>query len=122
MAGADDRERLKGHLDLLLLSVLARGPAHGYAVIAALRSTSEGTFDLPEGTVYPALHRLERGGLLSGHWDRATDAPPAARGAGRRRKVYALTSSGEAALAAERTHWRRFRRGVGAVVQAQGRA
>src|ERR1700743_2422085 len=60
-----NRERLKGNLDLLLLSVLAAGPAHGYAVITALRARSDGTSDLPEGTVYPALHRLERGGLLA---------------------------------------------------------
>src|SRR6266581_1489749 len=53
-----NRERLKGHLDLLLLSVLAAGPAHGYAIITALRARSEGAFDLPEGTVYPALHQL----------------------------------------------------------------
>ena len=46
-----NRERLKGHLDLLLLSVLAAGPAHGYAIITALRARSEGMFDLPEGTV-----------------------------------------------------------------------
>ena len=54
-----DRERLKGNLDLLLLSVLSSGPAHGYAIISALRDRSGGTFDLPEGTIYPALHRLE---------------------------------------------------------------
>jgi PadR family transcriptional regulator PadR len=47
-------EALKGHLDLLLLSILANGPAHGYAIIEALRARSEGVFDLPEGTVYPA--------------------------------------------------------------------
>ena len=49
-----DRERLKGNLDLLLLSVLSCGPAHGYAIISALRDRSGGTFDLPEGTIYPA--------------------------------------------------------------------
>ncbi|MGA2828051.1 MAG: PadR family transcriptional regulator [Streptosporangiaceae bacterium] len=63
-----NRERIKGHLDLLLLSVLAAGPAHGYAIIAALRERSEGTFDLPEGTIYPALHRLEDAKLLSSSW------------------------------------------------------
>lgn len=110
----DDRERLKGHLDLLLLAVLARGPAHGYAVIAALRDRSDGTFDLPEGTIYPALHRLERGRLLSGRWRRA-----GAEEGGRRRKVYALTAAGEEALAAERARWHRFTRGVGAVLQAR---
>jgi PadR family transcriptional regulator len=102
-----DRERLKGHLDLLLLSVLAAGPAHGYVVIAALRDRSGGTFDLPEGTVYPALHRLEDAGLLSSSW---ADAQ------GRKRRVYALTDKGVAALAAGRTEWRRFATGMQAVV------
>src|ERR1700759_5540155 len=102
-----NRERLKGHLELLLLSVLAAGPAHGYAVITALRARSEGTFDLPEGTVYPALHRLERTGLLNSSWAEAE---------GRRRRVYALTGEGEAALAAERTEWRRFAGGISSVL------
>jgi DNA-binding PadR family transcriptional regulator len=102
-----ERERLKGHLDLLLLSVLAAGPAHGYAIIAALRDRSEGMFDLPEGTIYPALHRLEGGGLLSSSWAEAD---------GRQRRVYALTQAGAAALAAEQTQWRRFAHGVQAVV------
>ncbi len=102
-----NRERIKGHLDLLLLSVLAAGPAHGYAIISALRERSDGTFDLPEGTIYPALHRLEDGGLLSSSW---------AAGDGRRRRVYVLTSAGATALAAEQTEWRRFATGVVAVL------
>ena len=61
-------QELKGHLDLLLLAVLEGGPAHGYGVIAALRERSGETFDLPEGTVYPALHRLEEQGLLGSRW------------------------------------------------------
>jgi PadR family transcriptional regulator PadR len=101
------RERLKGNLDLLLLSVLSAGPAHGYAVIAALRARSAGTFELPEGTVYPALHRLEGAGLLASSW---ADAD------GRRRRVYALTGKGEAALAAERTEWKRFAGGIASVL------
>ena len=101
-----NRERIKGHLDLLLLSVLAAGPAHGYAIISSLRERSEGTFDLPEGTIYPALHRLEDAGLLSSAW---------ADGDGRRRRVYALTSAGATALAAEQTEWRIFAVGVQAV-------
>jgi transcriptional regulator len=93
------RERVKGHLDLLVLAVLQRGAAHGYEVIAELRRRSDGGFDLPEGTVYPALHRLEREGLLASDWGAAE---------GRRRRVYRLTARGEAALA-ERSHeWRRF--------------
>ena len=101
------RERLKGHLDLLLLSVLAAGPAHGYAIITALRARSEGRFDLPEGTVYPALHRLEDAGLLASSW---ADAD------GRQRRVYTLTSNGATALAAEQAEWKRFASGVHAVL------
>jgi DNA-binding PadR family transcriptional regulator len=102
-----NRERLKGNLDLLLLSVLSAGPAHGYAIISALRDRSEGTFDLPEGTIYPALHRLEEAGLLASSWARAE---------GRRRRVYGLTEAGAAALAAEQGEWRRFATGMSAVL------
>src|ERR1700677_2410439 len=102
-----DRERLKGNLDLLLLSVLSAGPAHGYAIIAALRERSGGTFDLPEGTVYPALHRLEDAGQLASSWADVN---------GRKRRVYGLTDQGAAVLAAEQTEWRRFAVSVQAVV------
>ena len=99
---------LRGHLDLLLLATLHRtGPAHGYALITALRERSGGAFDLPEGTVYPALHRLERDGAVTSRW--ADDSA-------RRRRVYALTAAGEAALVAKRAQWRAFSRGVQAVV------
>jgi PadR family transcriptional regulator, regulatory protein PadR len=102
-----DTERLKGNLDLLLLSVLAAGPAHGYAVITAVRERSEGVFDLGEGTIYPALHRLEKAGLLASDW---------ADAGGRQRRIYALTDEGAAALAAQQTQWRRFAAGVQAVL------
>jgi PadR family transcriptional regulator, regulatory protein PadR len=101
-------EHVRGHLDLLLLSVLAEGPAHGYAIISALRERSGGAFDLPEGTVYPALHRLEREGLLRSEW---------AEDAARRRRRYAITAAGSRALAAKREEWRSFSRGVQAVVR-----
>jgi PadR family transcriptional regulator PadR len=100
-------EALKGHLDLLLLSALAEGPSHGYLLIERLRERSDGAFDLPEGTVYPALHRLERDGLLSSEW---TEAP------GRRRRVYRLTRAGRAALGRRETEWRSFARAVEAVI------
>jgi len=100
---------LRGHLDLLLLSVLDRiGPAHGYALIAGLRDRSGGTLDLPEGTVYPALHRLERDGLVSSEWE---------AGAPRRRRVYRLTPDGEAALVTKQREWRVYVRGVQAIVE-----
>jgi DNA-binding PadR family transcriptional regulator len=101
-------EWLKGHLDLLLLAVLRAGPAHGYAIIEALRHRSDGAFVLPEGTIYPALHRLERAGLLASHWSEA---------GGRRRRVYALTEQGVATLAEYQQEWQRFSRGVEAVIE-----
>ena len=101
-------EWLKGHLDLLLLAVLQGRPAHGYAIIEAMRQRSGGTFDLPEGTVYPALHRLERAGLLASRWSSET---------GRRRRVYELTDQGRAVLEEYQQDWRRFSHGVEALLQ-----
>jgi PadR family transcriptional regulator PadR len=98
-------EALKGHLDLLILAVLAGGPAHGYALIETLRQRSCGLFDLPEGTVYPALHRLEEQGLLASRWSN--------EGA-RRRRVYQLTPKGLQALTRRREEWRQFASAVDA--------
>ncbi len=90
-------EVLKGHVDLLLLAALAPGPAHGYAILDAVRSRSGGAFDLAEGTVYPALYRLERRGLLESGWSDGAGA--------RRRRVYRLTRRGSAELARQRRSW-----------------
>ncbi|HEY8721888.1 PadR family transcriptional regulator [Pengzhenrongella sp.] len=111
MNSGSDAERLKGNLDLLLLSVLANGPAHGYAVVGKLREASGGTFDLPEGTVYPALHRLERAEWLTAVWERGDASGPS-----RRRKVYSVTAAGQRALTAERTRWTRFSTGISTVL------
>ena len=100
-------EALKGHLDLLLLSVLSNGPAHGYAIIESLRARSEDVFDLPEGTVYPALHRLEDQGLLKSNWSKDT---------GRRKRVYQLTSKGQEALNTRQDEWLKFSKAVNATV------
>ena len=100
-------EQLKGNLDLLLLSVLTAGPGHGYAIITRLAERSDGAFDLPEGTVYPALHRLEGAGLLASDWQVAS---------GRRRRVYRLTETGEQALAEQARQWRAFSGSVGRVL------
>jgi transcriptional regulator len=99
---------LKGHLDLLLLAAVQAGPAHGYAIAETLRARSNGAFDLPEGTLYPALHRLERSGLLSSRWSEVN---------GRRRRVYQLTRKGRHALAEQHDEWRDFSRAVRAVVE-----
>jgi PadR family transcriptional regulator PadR len=100
-------ETLKGHLDLLLLAALQSQPAHGYAIAETLRTRSGGTFDLPEGTLYPALHRLERAALLASRWSEAN---------GRRRRVYQLTAKGQRALTTRHSEWRAFARAVRAVV------
>jgi len=88
--------RTPGNLDLLLLGVLAREPLHGYAIIASLGELSGGLFDLNEGRVYPALHRLERTGLLESVWGD--------------------TRGGRRALDAERAAWRRTVDAVSAVI------
>jgi PadR family transcriptional regulator, regulatory protein PadR len=100
-------ETLKGHLDLLLLAAIESSPAHGYAIAETLRARSDGAFDLPEGTLYPALHRLERAGLIASRWSEV---------GGRRRRVYRLTRKGHQALAARHGEWRDFARAVRAVV------
>jgi PadR family transcriptional regulator, regulatory protein PadR len=93
-------EVLKGHLDMIVLAALAGGPAHGYAVIQEINRRSGGTFDLPEGTIYPVLHRLEKNGLLSSRWTIADS--------GRKRRTYTLTRRGRGALADQRAMWERF--------------
>ena len=96
----------RGHLDLLLLGAVAKQPLHGYAIVEAIRDVSEGAFDLGEGTVYPALYRLEAAGLL------ASDASMVN---GRRRRTYRLTGRGRRELAAQRREWSQFVRAVEAV-------
>lgn len=100
-------ETLKGHLDGLLLAALEDGPLHGYAVVQALREGSGGLVDLPSGTIYPALRRLERLDLVEGRWSET---------GGRRRRSYALTRAGRRALASERTAWEVFSRAVNALL------
>src|SRR5262245_54246531 len=95
-----EHEMPKGSVDLVVLAALSAGPAHGYAVIEEIRRRSGQAFDLPEGTVYPALHRLEEAGLLSSRWVTAES--------GRRRRVYALTRRGRRALIERRAVWQQF--------------
>jgi DNA-binding PadR family transcriptional regulator len=101
-------ETLKGHLDGILLAVLESGPCHGYAIMEALRVRSGGQVNLPTGTVYPALHRLERAGLVQATWSSV---------GGRRRRVYELTTAGRRALGTERSSWREFSAAVSILLQ-----
>jgi PadR family transcriptional regulator PadR len=105
-------ETLKGHLDGMLLAALEPGPRHGYAIMETLRAGSDGQFDLPTGTIYPALRRLERAGLVTGTWSEA---------GGRRRRVYELTLAGHRTLDAERGTWRQFSAAVTALLEPASR-
>src|ERR1700730_13875780 len=101
------RDPFSGHLDMLLLAALRARPMHGYAIIEYMRQTSSGQFDYAEGTIYPALRRLEDDGLLRSRWQDTE---------GRRRRVYELSSPGRKALAGHRREWERFTQGVEAVL------
>ncbi|GAA2756725.1 helix-turn-helix transcriptional regulator [Actinopolymorpha rutila] len=98
---------VRGHLDALLLATLADGPLHGYAIIEALQARSGGVLDLPTGSVYPALRRLERARYISGQWSIV---------GGRRRRTYQLTRAGRQELARERADWSRFTTAIGGVL------
>jgi DNA-binding PadR family transcriptional regulator len=101
-------ELLKGHLDALLLAALEDGPRHGYAVMESLRESTQGLLDLPTGTIYPALHRLEATGLIAGSWSLV---------GGRRRRCYVLTEAGRTALSGRRADWRDFAAVVNTVLE-----
>lgn len=102
-------DALKGHLDAMLLAVVADGPVHGYGIVQRLALRSHGRFELPEGTIYPALHRLEDDGLLRSRWA-VID--------GRRRRQYELTDRGRSALGVRSAQWREFAAAVDQVLGA----
>lgn len=101
---------LHGALDALILKVLTRGPSHGYAVARAIEDTTGDALLVEEGSLYPALYRLERRGWVEAEWGTSE--------LGRRAKLYRLTSVGRRQLAAEIETWRRFSTGVSKVLLA----
>ena len=98
---------LRGHLDGLLLAVLADAPGHGYELSQRLTQRSGGELGVHEGSLYPALHRLERGGLVESSWSTAD---------GRRRRIYRLTSAGRRAARRSRQEWHAFSTAVDRVL------
>ncbi|UJW32723.1 helix-turn-helix transcriptional regulator [Saccharothrix sp. AJ9571] len=104
-------DAVRGHLDGLLLAVLEAEPLHGYAIIAAVQQRSGGVLELRTGTVYPALNRLERLGLLRSGWQAEGE---------RRRRCYELTDAGRRALTAERSGWAAFTSAIGSVLNPGG--
>jgi PadR family transcriptional regulator PadR len=101
---------LRNHLELLVLTALEAGPAHGYSIIRGIRERSDGEFRLLEGSLYPALHRLERDRLVTSSWSNV---------AGRKRRVYRLSQKGRATLEQQERDWRRFERAMNLVLEGR---
>jgi len=99
----------QGTLDLLILKVVALGPVHGYAIAQRLQQVSRDVVQVPQGSLYPALHRLENRELLTADW-KETDT-------GREAKFYRLTQKGRAQLEAETASWRRLSEAVGLILK-----
>jgi DNA-binding PadR family transcriptional regulator len=104
-------DALRGHLDPMILAVVEHEPLHGYAVMEALLARTGGEVDLPTGTLYPALRRLERAGYLASKWSTVS---------GRKRRTYRLTSAGQKMLAAEKSEWDTFRSVMEALLRPDG--
>ena len=102
-------EFLKGALDLLILKVVALGPIHGYAISQRIQQISKDYFQVQQGTLYPALHRLENRGWLGAEW-RDTDT-------GREAKFYSLTKKGRKHLEAEVASWERMSNAVALILR-----
>lgn len=99
-AVAQRQDLMKGNIDSLLLCLLSQRPMYGYRIMRELDSQSQGYFKFKEGTLYPALHRLEKGGLIAGRWQ--------ALPGGRHRRYYYLTEKGHRVLAEKTAQWRDF--------------
>ena len=107
---ADTPDILRGTLDLLILKALSWGPSHGYGVARWIELATDDALALREGTLYPALHRLEERGLVSANWGASEN--------NRRAKFYALTAAGRARLRVETANWTRYAAAVFAALDA----
>ena len=97
-------DNLQGSLELLVLKTLDRGPNHGFGIAAHVQTASEGLLQIEEGSLYPALHRMEREKLIQGAW-KVTDN-------GRKARYYSLTAAGKKRLLEARENWKTVTRGV----------
>jgi PadR family transcriptional regulator len=102
-------DKLQGALDLLVLKVLARGPQHGYGITLRVRQFSEDTLRVEEGSLYPALHRMEQAGWIAAEWKASENH--------RRAKYYRLTAKGRKRLAQEQEDWSRVTEAVAKVLR-----
>ena len=110
MARSRKTDLLHGTLDLLVLRTLALGPQHGVAIADRLSQITRGTFVVQPGSLFPALHRLEREGLIEGDWTTSDE--------GRRVKSYTLTAAGRRRLTSEQNEWERIVAAVAQVLRA----
>jgi transcriptional regulator len=109
----DSRSDLpQGTLDLLILKIVALGPVHGYAIAQRLQQVSRDVVQVPQGSLYPALHRLENRGLLTADWKET--------GTGREAKFYRLTRRGRTTLEAEAASWHRLAEAIGLILKLSG--
>ncbi|MGH9404053.1 MAG: PadR family transcriptional regulator [Terriglobia bacterium] len=99
---------MQGALDLLVLKVLARGPEHGYGITLRVKQLSEDALRVEEGSLYPALHRMEQDGWIKPEWKASEN--------NRRAKYYRLTAMGRKRLAEEQENWARVAKGVAKVL------
>ena len=104
------QELLKGNTDTLLLALLQDEPMYGYQIVKEVNQRSNGYFAFKEGTLYPALHRLERAGLIEGRWE---NTPTSVR-----RRYYLITAKGRQALDDRMREWQRFSRAMDAIMPA----
>jgi PadR family transcriptional regulator PadR len=111
MASKTPNALLHGTLDALILKTLAGGPRHGYAIATFIENASDEAVIVEEGSLYPALYRMERRGWLEAEWGESE--------LGRRAKLYRLTRQGRSQLAAETAAWRQFAGGVSRILLAQ---
>lgn len=105
------RELLKGNTDSLLLSLINRQPTYGYQIIKELEHRSSGYFQFREGTLYPALHRLEKDRLIRGKWQTLPN--------GQQRRYYYITDKGKQVLASRLATWQDFSTAVKAITQSE---
>jgi PadR family transcriptional regulator len=106
-----DLDLLQGTLDMLILKVVATGPLHGYAIAQRIGQISRARLQVPQGSLYPALHRLENRRLLAASWVRTAT--------GRDAKVYRLTPAGRRRLEREVDDWRRLSKAIGLILQTE---
>jgi len=105
----DKSDLLQGTLDMLILKVVALGPIHGYGIAQRIRQVSKEVLQVQQGSLYPALHRLEKRGWLQADWGESDN--------GRRAKFYRLSARGRKQLVAEESHWQRLAQAVALILQ-----